>query len=333
LSERRLAVVHLVWGPLGPRPLRDFVRAYRRFAAGVAHELIVVFNGVGVGVGAGEGAEPGAAARAPLLRELESVEHRLVELERPVLDLAAYFAIAECVPHERLCFLNSYSEPLLDGWLALLAQAASDPGVGMAGATGSWASQSSHVRYLVGLGGPYSGVYGDRASTKRVFAPSSPADGADPQGGTGAAPGAHSVRKRIRDVRMLARQLSGFPAFPATHLRTNAFVIDRELMRRVRPGGLDDKTDTYLLESGRRSLTRQVQRMGHKIVVVGRDGVSYEPRDWARSNTFWQGSQENLIVADNQTRSYERGDLAVRRALSAHAWGKRAAPAEPDQAG
>ena len=78
------------------------------------------------------------------------------------------------------------------------------------------------------------------------------------------------------------------------------------------------------------AVTRQIERMGQRVLVAGRDGASYGARDWAHSQTFWQGSQENLIIADNQTRSYEQGDLAVRRALSGHAWGQLAAPAEPD---
>jgi hypothetical protein len=138
------------------------------------------------------------------------------------------------------------------------------------------------------------------------------------------------VGHRARAARLLARQLRGFPQFPAPHLRTNAFLIERELMLRIDTGSLREKTDTYLLESGRRSLTRQIERMGLEARVVGRDGVSYGPREWASSHTFWQGSQRNLIVADNQTRSYEHGDSEVRRALSAHAWAELAAPAEPD---
>ncbi len=325
----RLGVIYLAWGPLGPQPLASFLHAYRTRTAGAPHELVVVFNGV-----AREG-DPGVGAetRAALLGELDGVEHRLLELQRPVLDLAAYFQVAGLLEHEQLCFLNSYSEPLLDSWLALLLNAASAPRVGMVGATASWASQSSHVRYLIGLGGPYSGVYGDRERIKRVFAPpSTPAAVSGEQGerrvSTRAVPGA--VGHRMRAARLLVRQLRGFPPFPAPHLRSNAFLLDRELMARIKTGPLNDKTDTYLLESGRRSLTRQIERMGLEVLVVGRDGVGYRPREWARSHTFWQGSQQNLIVADNQTRSYEHGDSSVRRVLSAHAWAELAEPAESD---
>lgn len=318
-ASGRLGVVHLVWGPLGTTPLKAFLDAYRALPAGAAHELIVVLNGVGA-----RQAPAADASRASLLKELEVVEHRLIELERPVLDLAAYRLAATRLEHDRLCFLNSYSQPLTHGWLELLSKAADEPGVGMVGATGSWASHSSHMRYLVGLGGPYARLYGDRATVRSVFAPS-PAVMAQADEDRTRAP-VLELASRFAAARLL---LTRFPAFPDPHLRSNAFLIDRELMLRLDCGRLADKTDTYLLESGRRSLTRQVERAGRRVVVVGRDGVSYGPRDWARSRTFWQGSQENLIIADNQTRGYRQAGLDVRRTLSYHAWGEQAAPDAP----
>ncbi len=324
--RERLGVVYLVWGPLGPQPLRAFLTAYRRYAAGTAHELIVAFNGV-----AREGERgPGGATRVALVGELEGVEHHLLEIERPVLDLAAYFEVAGRVEHQRLCFLNSHAEPLVDGWLARLAAPVSEPDVGAVGATASWASQASHVRYILGLGGPYARVYDDRERTKLMFAPWS-AEAGDAAESRDAEPVTDVSPKRpkrhpIKAALLIARQ----PRFPAPHLRTNAFLIERELMLRIKAGPLIEKDDTYLLESGRRSLTRQLQRMGLRVLVAGRDGATYGPRDWPRSQTFWQGSQENLIVADNQTRAYEHGDSQVRRALSGHAWGELAAPTEPD---
>jgi len=317
--RERLALVYLVWGPLGPQPLRAFLAAYQRYAPGVSHELIVAFNGVAREDAPG----PAGASRVALLRELQGVEHRLLELERPVLDLPAYFRLAQLLEHEQLCFLNSHSEPLSDGWLACLAVPVGEPGVGVVGATGSWASQSSHVRYILGLGGPYAQVYGDRERAKRLFAAWSPA------AGEAVEPEERPVRSRRRPIKaalLIARQ----PSFPAPHLRSNAFLLDRQLMLRIKAGPLLDKDATYLLESGRRSITRQIQRMGLQALVAGRDGSTYIPLEWARSHTFWQGAQENLLVADNQTRAYARGDSELRRAFSAHAWGELGAFLTPD---
>ncbi len=126
-----IGLVYLVWAPLGPEPVRDFLRSYRAHPAGAEHELVVVLNG---------------GRHAALLAELRDVEHRLIQLERPGLDLPAYGLAARQLEHERLCFLNSYSTILADGWLGLLARALEDPGVGLAGATGSWESQAEWIR-------------------------------------------------------------------------------------------------------------------------------------------------------------------------------------------
>jgi hypothetical protein len=134
-----IGLVHLVWAPLGPEPLREFLRSYRAHPAGAEHELVIALNGARVG-GAG------GSSREALLAELAGTAHRLIVLERPVLDLAAYGEAARRLEHRWLCFLNSYSVVLADGWLDRLSQALDKPGVGLVGASGSWESQAEWVR-------------------------------------------------------------------------------------------------------------------------------------------------------------------------------------------
>src|ERR1700739_4934643 len=105
-------VVHLVWAPLGSGPLEGFVAAYRDHDAGMEHRLTVILNGF---------RGPGDARLAPVERLLERVEHARVLVSRPVPDLSAYRQAAEEIDARWLCFLNSYSRPLVDGWLSLLA--------------------------------------------------------------------------------------------------------------------------------------------------------------------------------------------------------------------
>lgn len=142
-----IGLVYLAWAPLGPLPLREFLRSYHAHPAGTEHQLIVVLNGA-------EPDEPRNAAsssrdeslRATLLAELGDTEHRVIELEQPVLDLPAYALAARQLEHERVCFLNSYSTILADGWLGQLSRALEDAQVGVAGATGSWESQAEWIR-------------------------------------------------------------------------------------------------------------------------------------------------------------------------------------------
>ena len=108
-------------------------------------------------------------------------------------------------------------------------------------------------------------------------------------------------------------------------------MIDSSTLARVRTYSLARKMDAYALEGGRHSLTRQVQAMGLRTLVVARDGSVYDHERWPLARTFWQGDQEQLLVADNQTRSYGDGGTDRRRLLSAFAWGAHADPHAPGE--
>lgn len=79
--------------------------------------------------------------------------------------------------------------------------------------------------------------------------------------------------------------------------------------------------DALRFENGRRSLTRQVLKMGLEAVIVGRDGQRYEVSEWPSSGTFRQNEQHNLLVADNRTIEYTTALPELRRRLDIKAWG------------
>ncbi len=132
VESPEIAVVHLVWAPLGPEPLARFIESYRRHPAGVAHRLLVLFNGFPAGK------DLGAWQRA-----LEPVDHEQLRLPDRVLDLAAYRQAVEFAPTERYCFVNSHSAILHESWLRLLDAPLHAPGVGMVGTAGSLESAYS----------------------------------------------------------------------------------------------------------------------------------------------------------------------------------------------
>jgi len=69
-----------------------------------------------------------------------------------------------------------------------------------------------------------------------------------------------------------------------------------------------------------------LQEMGLTSLVVDSAGAAYEPDRWDRSCTLYQGDQQGLLVADNQTHFYAHGDEERRSVLSTIAWGPRANP-------
>jgi hypothetical protein len=320
-----IAVVHLVWGPLGTDPLRRFLASYRRHGAGIEHELIVLLNNV---------PDP---LPAEFAAALQGVEHRLLRTPEPVQDLASYAHAAACLEHERLCFLNSYSAILAPDWLAKLDHALDQPRAGLVGATGSWASLHSAVLNAFLLPNPYCRVVPRRSvAREQMRAIELELDAARaPDGAASRSPELPrrtlfgSVRSTLRSFRPMPEQLLRFAPFPAYHVRTNAFMLERSTFAALRLRPLARKMDAYLLESGRASFTSQVRNMDLRTLVVARDGACYDHPEWPESRTFWQDDQQGLLVADNQTRSYANGSYDRRRLLSAFAWGPEAAPSPP----
>ena len=82
------------------------------------------------------------------------------------------------------------------------------------------------------------------------------------------------------------------------------------------------KFDAYVYESGKRGLSWQLLKSGYELLVVDKSGKVYTKEDWKGSGVFWIGGQENLLVSDNQTRSYEQAGPTDKRKLTYLAWGK-----------
>lgn len=282
-------------------PFAAFIQSYRTHPAGVPHELALVFKGF-----------RSEDETRPHLDLAGGLVSDVLHVGDEGFDLTAYFAAAGRLGRECYCFLNSFSEILADGWLGSLRAALGDPDVGLVGASGSWASIRSYARFNLGLGGPYARVFPSRAATRALMAQHTARSSAR----NGSAPG------KLATLREVLHQLVFFEPFPCHHVRTNAFMLTGEACSRIRIGTLREKVDAYRFESGRASITRQVERIGLRAVLVGRDGRPHEVPEWPASRTFWQGGQENLLVADNQSREYERGDADLRRLLSRYAWGE-----------
>ena len=200
-------------------------------------------------------------------------------------DIRAYSLAARRLPHRYLCFLNSFSEPLTPDWLRILHRWVVEPGVGVVGCTGAWTSIFSIVEQEL------------------ASAANQPL-----------------LRRLLLRIKVPINRRAYAP-FPNPHVRSNAFLIPRELMNRVWPGFVVGKRKAYHWESGRKGFTRRVQELNLRVLVAGKDGHAYAIEEWPRSGTFLQGKQENLLVADNQTRGYDEADAATRRQLSIYAWG------------
>jgi hypothetical protein len=303
-SQPDIGVVHLVRAHNGLKVFREFIDSYRLHPAGFEHELVLMLKGFTTP----RASEP----YRQLVADLSGL--RFISVEDAGLDIGSYLTVSRRLPHRRLLFTNSYSRIQAEGWLASMAEAHEQPGVGIAGSTGSWASVGSMLSYQLRESGPYAEVYaGDPAF--------------DVASGLAGIEAHRFGGLRVARIRASARVIARFGPFPWYSIRTNSFLIWRELMLKISARPPRDKLHALQLECGRRSITRQIEQMGLRPVVVGRDGRSYERLDWPSSHTLWQGDQENLLIADNRTDDYERADDPERLAMSRYAWGVEADPA------
>jgi hypothetical protein len=116
---------------------------------------------------------------------------------------------------------------------------------------------------------------------------------------------------------------SAFPIFPNIHIRSTAFMINRRLFCSITNGlKISSKVDAFHFESGPQSLTQQVLAKNKKILLVGCNGRGYPPTQWALSDTFRQGRQLNLLVADNQTRNFISLPWAEKKEFIFRTWGE-----------
>ena len=289
MDDRRMpviGVVHLVRAQNGIAPFRRFLESYLANHDEIDHELLLVFKGF-----------RGKEDLSEHERLLGRLPHRRLFVRDFGYDIRPYFIAANFFKYRHLCFLNSFSVIEDKGWLSKMHRHLSGPGVGLVGSTGSWQS-------------PY---------TDSVIKWNFLSGGENP-----GAPH-HDESLPIRKIKTFILGVLFLP-FPNPHVRTNAFMIPRDTMLRVKWRTVLTKFDAYRFESGKNSLTRQVMEMGLEVLVVGRDGKAYRKGDWAHSGTFWQADQQNLLIADNQTNLYRDGTPEMKTRFAEYAWSGTSSP-------
>ena len=227
---------------------------------------------------------------APYDAILKGAPHKRMFVRDFGYDMGPYMKVTREHPYPYFLFLNSFSRVLVPGWLELLYRHVQRREVGIVGATGSYQSLATDYHHF------------KRAPRKGL-------------------PGyVQPLLLAYRALRYAVAIRGQFPEFPNQHIRTNAFMLAREVMTGLRTEMFVRKWDAFRFESSRRGMTQQIVAAGLKALVVGADGVGYEPSDWPHARTFWISQQENLLVSDNRTVTYEDGSSPLREQLAFRAW-------------
>jgi hypothetical protein len=298
-------VVYLYRFAEGEIPVRAFLDSYRAHPAGLEHDLHVVLKGF-----------PNQNALAAARALFGALPINTIEVDDTGYDIGSYFAAARSVANRQLIFLNTFSEILADNWLSYFDGALRVARVGLVGATGSWQSASSRYEaaFLTVLRHP--AYYLNRYFGILSFGARKDARWDDVDGKINF----RRLIRRLSRISLYPLRVYEFGRYPNPHIRTNAFMIQRDLFLSLRSVTLKGKMDAYKFESGRYSMTKQIMARGLRPVVVDRSGKIYAIPDWKSSSTFWIDLQANLLVADNQTSSYATGSLGYRKVLKNYAW-------------
>lgn len=295
---RDIGVIYLCRFAEGEEPVRRFLRTYHEHDAGVDHDFHVVFKGF-----------PDRAKLEAFRSIFDGVPINAIELDDTGFDLGSYVKAAKAVSNRRVIFLNTFSQIQGANWLRSFDQAMNAPGVGLAGATGSWQSNAaSYERTLKRL---VAKIWSWRPFAKPAAAENK------------LLPLTMQRRSRLRYIFSLFHYIYfviEYGRHPNPHIRTNAFMVDRAQFLSLYFPSFENKKDAYRFESGRRSLTRQYIARGLQPVVVDRNGKAYAIDQWKVSGTFWIDDQVNLLIADNRTCDYAEGAPELRTYLEHIAW-------------
>lgn len=279
----KIAVVYLSWLPYGKEYLINFLNNYSTFSAGYDHTLVIAFNGVKL-------VSRNELAEFEKLLSTKNIRNYKVLYFEQGQDIDVYQQVAGLIDSEYCLFLNTYSKFLSSNWLKLYIDNLNEK-TGIIGATGSHASYISSVRELTRYAFKSDVSFGDKFNKLKYL------------------------------IKMYLFESSHFKSFPAPHVRTTGFFISRALFVEVGTFEVKNKMQAYYCENGRDSLTVRVKRKGLECLLIDKFGNIYAEDAWQKSNTFWNGKQENLLISDNQTEKYMEASLEEKMLYRKIAWG------------
>ena len=277
-----ITVFYNLWLPYDILPFKSFLTSYNSYNAGISHQLIIIFK---------DCKEKDITPYLALLTHY-SIPFKSIYFNGGY-DIDAYFFAANSFEADYLFFFNTNSVIQTNNWLLKMYKAiVGKPKIGICSATGSWMSYRSAV------------------FTQNSWKYNSE----------------QSLIINFRKYKLLFKALLYYPflfkAFPNPHIRTNAFMIKRELLLKVNFKPIKTKMQAYLFESVRRSISNQIIDLGYEIRIVDKNGISIAVKEWSDTEIFWNKTQKDLMVSDNQTEKYIKATNDEKNLYTRLAWGR-----------
>jgi hypothetical protein len=302
IAMRDVGVIYLYRFSEGEGPVRRFLETYGNYPAGIEHDLNIVFKGF---------PDPESLARGRAL--FADIPIKTIEVDDSGYDVGSYVKAANIALNRRLLFLNTFSQILASNWLEHFDRALSLQDAGLVGATGSWAANTA------GYEATFKFITRRMLGLPAQFYQSFERDQADSISYNGQGWKRHLKLYLFAPLEYSLR-LYKYGRYPNPHIRTNAFMMDRDRFLSLDFPEFRLKSNAHEFESGRRSMTKQILRQNLRPVLVDRGGKVYDIPEWKLSSTFRIGGQDNLIIADNRTMAYEHANSGHRQYMEKLTW-------------
>lgn len=199
--------------------------------------------------------------------KLKGIDYKTINCPDRGFDIYAYFYSAKRINHEYVMFLNSFSIICSQDWLNKIFQCINEKVIAV-GCSGSWESVSSSFYY--------NHIYTNSDTFKKAL-----------------------------NLLLYPFIAMLFPRFPSSHLRTNAFLIKRELFLKYNHHiPYLFKLQAWLFENGRNSLSAFIRKQKKSFGVVDNNGLFFNEEGLFSSKTFANPNGQNAIIVDNQIKNF-----------------------------
>ena len=220
---------------------------------------------------------------------LSEIKYSSIYIDDIGFDLDAYFNTAKKLHHDYFIFFNSYSKIQSEKWLIKYYNLCLLDNIGIVGASGSFESPLRNWK--------------EQYFSKKIF----------------------FLKPQIKTIKLFKHLIYlyiYYRNFPNPHIRTNAFMISSNNLKKINYKPILNRSQALLLESGKKSITNQLIEHNLRPLIVGKDGNGFDINLWKESNTFRLNKQENLLILDNRTLNYELQSKEDKKKLSYISWGE-----------
>jgi hypothetical protein len=213
-------------------------------------------------------------------------------------DLGTYFKILKYVDEEYIYFFNSTSRIVDDNFFKFSINAMFDKKLGLLGWAGSFGTLRPSIKKI------FFKLKINIIINKNFI---------------------NTIKDLLIDVIAFPRHLylyKNFPKFPNPHVRSNAFLIKKDLYEEFSKISKypETKIEACELESGKNGLTKFVQKKGYDVKVVNSKNKIFDIRECDKSETWRTGDRQHVLVADNGTFFYEKMPISRKLFKEYSAW-------------